>query len=197
MKNHKISIVIIIVLFLSGCIPSLHPLYFKQDRITLDILEGKWLSESNDTWEFKKVENEPSYILKYTESKHEGEQKPQPSIAFFDANLIKLEGNYFMDLYPGDNAQLDDMTNLLLVHLVPAHTFLKLKIENNQLQIYQMNPDWLDNLFKENKIRISHEVVDDDKIVLTASTKELQKFISKYAEDENAFHKPELLTAIK
>ena len=182
---------------MSGCIPSLHPLYFKKDRITLDIIEGKWLSESNDTWEFKKVENEPSYLLKYTESKHEGEQKPQPSIAFFDANIIKLDGNYFMDLYPGDNEQLDDLTTLLSVHLVPAHTFLKLKIEEGKISVYQMNPDWLNSLFEENRIRISHEVIKEKDIVLTASTEELQKFIKKYAEDEDAFQKPEILIPIK
>ncbi|PKP35674.1 MAG: hypothetical protein CVU00_01215 [Bacteroidetes bacterium HGW-Bacteroidetes-17] len=197
MKRKIFAITIVIVLFLSGCIQSLHPLYFKKDRITLDILEGKWLSESNDTWEFKKVKDEPSYILKYTESKKEGEQKPQPSIAFFEANVIKLEGNYFIDLYPADNEQLDDLTTLLSVHLVLAHTFLKLKIENNQLHVYQMNPDWLDNLFKENKIRISHEVVDENKIILTSSTKELQKFIIKYADSEGAFHKPEILNSVK
>lgn len=197
MKKSGYLIAIGLVLLISGCIPSLHPLYFKEDRLILEILEGKWLSSDNDTWEFKKVEKEPSYILSFTEENQPGEQSKQNHTANFEANVLKLGDCYFMDLYPGDNDQLDELNNLLSIHLISAHSFLKLEIDNSQLIIYQMNPDWLINLFKENKIRISHEVVDEDKIVLTASTRELQKFITKYEHEEEAFLEPVALTVIK
>jgi hypothetical protein len=90
------------------------------------------------------------------------------------------------------------MNGFLAVHLITAHTFLKLEVENEHLIIYQMSPKWLDNLIKENRIRIAHEMDDDeDKIILTASTKELQKFITKYANDEDAFEDPEILNPIR
>ncbi len=196
MKKNLFTISIVVILFLSGCIPSLHPLYFDKDRITLDIIEGSWMSDSGDGWEFIKVENEPSYVLKYTEKQQKGEQNQKSKFANFEANIVQLGGQYFIDLYPGDNQYLEEMNNFLAIHLIQAHTFLKLEIKNKQLVIYQMSPEWLDDLFKENRIRISHEKDDEDKIILTASTKELQKFITKYANDKDAFEEPEVLTLI-
>lgn len=195
-KNRIIAIGTI-VLFFTSCVPSLHPLYNDNDRIEVLELEGKWLSDSKDIWEFTKVEDEPTYILRFTDHKKQGEQSPETKTANFEANIVKLGGHYFMDLYPGDNKSLDNMNEMLAIHLLAAHTFAKLEIIDGQPYIYFMDPKWLEDLFTENKIRIAHEVVDDDKIILTASTKELQKFISKYANDENAFLDADVLSAFK
>ena len=196
-KKTRFVVVISLVFLISGCIPSLHPLYFDEDRITLDVIEGHWKSDSDDHWEFVKVKDEPSYILNYTEKQQKGEQLKQSLFANFDANMVELGGHYFMDLYPRENDYMKHMNDFMAVHFLSAHTFLKLEIKDNQLLIYQMSPEWLERLFDEHKIRISHERLDEDNIVLTASTKELQKFITKYAEDEDAFLDPEILSPIR
>lgn len=213
-KKTGFIIVISLVLLISGCIPSIHPLYFNKDRLVLNELEGKWLSESDDIWEFVKIENEPSYTLSYSEHEQKGAVEKNSTTAIFEANVVKLGGHYFIDLYPGDNDYLEKMNSFLAVHLITAHTFLKLEVKDEQLVIYQMSPKWLEDLFKENKIRIKHETVVDEatvnspdnvfkspmaheSIILTASTKELQKFITKYAEDEDAFGEPEILNPIR
>ena len=49
-----------------------------------------------------------------------------------------------------------------------------------------MSPDNTDSLLKFRPNAVKHEKVDDDHIVLTASTKELQKFILKYGTDKKA-----------
>ncbi len=198
MKKRKYAIATVIILFISGCIPSLHPLYFDKDRITVEEIEGKWISSSDrDIWDFTKIEKEPSYNLAFTDEDHIGDQGVQDYTANFDANIVKLGGCYFIDLYPGDNKQLDNMNSLLSFHLVGAHTILKLEIKKEELLIYYLSPEWLEDVINSGRIRIKHEVVDDDKIVLTASTKELQKFITKYANDEDAFQDPEVLTLMK
>jgi hypothetical protein len=195
-KKTRFTIVISLILLVSGCIPSLHPLYFDKDRLELKLIEGNWISDSDDIWEFVKVENEPSYILKYTEEQPKGEKNPKSQFANFEANIIKLGEYYFMDLFPEENDYINKMNDFLAGHLLQAHTFLKLEVKGDQILIYQMSPEWLETLFDENKIRISHERLDEDNIVLTASTKELQKFITKYAEDEKAFMDPEILSPI-
>lgn len=192
--NNRFIALGIIVLFFTSCVPSLHPLYHDNDRIEVAELEGKWISDSKDIWEFTKVEDKPSYILSYTEDHQEGEQSPESSLAILEANIVKLGGHYFMDLYPGDNKSFDNLNDMLEIHLFAVHTFAKLEIIDGQPHIYHMDPQWLEDLFTENKIRIAHERVKGVGIVLTASTKELQKFISKYANDENAFLDPDILT---
>ena len=47
--------------------------------------------------------------------------------------------------------------------------------------------EWLEDLFKQRKIRIKHEVIKDDEILLTASSKDLQKFVLKYEEEKKAY----------
>ncbi len=195
-KKNGFFIVIGLILFITGCIPSLHPLYFDEDRIELPLIEGHWISDSDDHWEFLKVKDEPSYILNYTEKLQKGEQNPKSQFANFNANIVKLGGCYFMDLYPRENDYLNQMNDFMAVHFLTAHTFLKLEFRDELLLIYQMSPEWLESLFDEHKIRISHERLDDENIVLTASTKELQKFITKYADDEDAFMDPEILSPI-
>ena len=50
------------------------------------------------------------------------------------------------------------------------------------MKIYFFDIEWLEQLFKQRKIRIKHEVMEEDIIVLTAPTAELQEFVRKYAE---------------
>jgi len=72
------------------------------------------------------------------------------------------------------------------------NTFAKVIIEDDQIGLSMFNGDFLEKLLKQNRIRIKHEKVEDS-YVLTASSKELQKFVLKYAEDEDAFPEPEML----
>ncbi|MGC9344920.1 MAG: hypothetical protein ACP5E3_19600, partial [Bacteroidales bacterium] len=55
--------------------------------------------------------------------------------------------------------------------------------------------EWLNELFEQNRVKISHEVIQQEKsesmtaYVLTASTEELQKFLLKYGEEINIFNR--------
>jgi len=53
--------------------------------------------------------------------------------------------------------------------------------------LYWYGEEWLTDLFEQNRIRIKHETVqvapDMPRHILTASTNELQKFITKYADN--------------
>jgi hypothetical protein len=80
----------------------------------------------------------------------------------------------------------DDELDLSSFHIVPVHTFAKIDITENRLQINWYDQDWLEKSIKENKIRIRHEY-NGDYILLTASPKELQKFVTKYVNSEEAF----------
>ena len=50
-----------------------------------------------------------------------------------------------------------------------------------------LDPDWLKEMIQQKKVRIPHEVLNDEDFVLTAATEELQKLVQTYAEDPKAF----------
>lgn len=183
------------VMLLAGCIPSLHPLYTEKDILRMDAITGDWLSDDSTSMYqiIASPDEKPSYLFTYLELPGKGNLfNADSSRANFIVNLVNLNGSYFMDFYPGENDDLENLNVLLQVHLIPAHTFAKFRVTPDTIIIWRFDPDWLESLFDENRIRIAHEKIDDQ-IVLTASTEELQKFVSKYADDPSAYVAPEVL----
>ena len=174
MRAIKLMIALGLAALMAGCVPSLHPLFTEEDLVYDPALVGTWAEkEGEDIWTFRKS-GENAYDLIYTE-----EGVP----ARFDAHLVRIGEFLFLDTYPGEP---DIKNGFYLVHLVPAHTFLRIWIERDILRYAMLDLDWLKKMIAEKKVDIAHEQVDGG-IVLTASTKELQEFFLKYAEDDEAF----------
>ncbi|MCK5731203.1 MAG: hypothetical protein KAH68_09025 [Draconibacterium sp.] len=187
MKVINFVIFSILILFLSGCVVySFYPLYTEKDLFANEILKGNWEADNGALWSFeyaylgeKVPENidSTSYVLNMVDKdEHESEYR---------VHIIKLGGNYFLDFYLKDFLN-DDNLDLASFHIVPVHTFAKLIVTENQLQINWFDQSWLEDLIKENKINIRYEN-NDDFILLTAKPGELQKFVAEYANSEKAF----------
>ena len=187
MKSKSILIALIFTLFLSGCVVySFYPLYTKDDLFANNILSGEWKDDDGTQWLFKHPDiggkdevklDSTSYILKVID---------KDSIeSYFTVHIIKLGGHYFLDFYLKDFMDDEELT-LSSFHSIPVHTFAKLTVAQNQLEINWFDQGWLEDLITENKIRIRHEK-NDDFILLTAKPRELQKFVSKYVDTEEAF----------
>jgi hypothetical protein len=174
MRITVVTVVLGLAVLMAGCVPSLHPLYTEEDLAYDPALVGIWTEEeSEDTWTFQKS-GEHAYNLIYTE-----EGVP----ARFDAHLVRIGEFLFLDTYPGEP---DIKNDFYLIHLVPAHTFSRIGIEGDVLRYAMLDLDWLKKMISGKKTDIGHEQVDGG-ILLTASTKELQEFFLKYAEDDKAF----------
>ena len=199
MKTRNILLITIITLLLSGCVVySLYPLYTESDLFENDLLLGEWFEDddndvvfsgSDDSWIFTHpflgdkndgIRDKKRYVLSLT-SNDNGVVKESK----FEVHVIKLADEYFLDFYIEDYGD-DDNISLADLHLVPVHTFAKLSVSDDKLEIRWFDPEWLEDLIKENKIRIHHED-NGDYILLTAKPKELQKFVSKYVDSEEAF----------
>jgi hypothetical protein len=172
---------------------SLHPLYTKEDVQFKEELLGTWADDSNDTtWEFRQSEEtEGKYDLIVTGESEEGEPK-----GLFAAHLVKLEDKFFLDVYPanwpGGDPEDPNTTPwpYNMFFFVPAHTFLKVDFTGTDtMKIWLTDDEKLGEILDENPNAIKREVIEDydGHIVLTASTKELQAFVQKYADDERLF----------
>ena len=171
-----------LAVFLAGCVPSLNPLYTEKDLIFEPALVGVW-NNGDDTWTFQK-RDEKSYALIIRD-----DDKTAP----FVAHLVKLGKYRFLDLCPDKDGLNDSkLEGTYTMSLIRGHLFLKVLQIEPALQMVMLDPDWLDKLLKKNPKVISHKQNDDGEgIVLTAATKELQKFMLKYADTKDAFGKPD------
>ena len=184
----KIRIVISIALMialLQGCIvKSLHPFYFQHDVIFKKELLNTWVDQDGGKWKINKSKEHPSaYEMHWM---GEGDKD-----VIFLLHLFQIGDNLYLDLLPystnTDNLSLFDL------HMVASHSIAKLILINkDEAQIKWYNEKWMRTLFDQNRIRIPHETIveqdsEENQYILTASTEELQKFILKYGDDDEAF----------
>jgi hypothetical protein len=195
---------------LGGCIPvmSLHPLYTEKDVVFENSLLGTWLEDSNDTtWEFKRIRDSNDTALEF-----ERPDKPEKAYKLiyssnedktkgsFFVHLVKLENRFFLDVFPSQLPCVPQDPNQGWVYnsvfLLPVHTFIKVDTFEPQLRIRLTNNNEMEKLLKEQPNAVRNELVEDN-IILTASTKELQTFVLKYAQDDRVFSDKIILTRKK
>ena len=196
-----LSVLLILVVILPGCVYSLYPLYTNSDLVYDKNLEGVWGEPgSKDVWKFEnllehelapyknKAErekeevikkgfiNKNTYLLTYTE---DGVSKKML------VNMCKLGNNLFMDLFPEAEPCTD--------HYIPVHSYAKVKMTGHKFEFAPFASDYLDKLLEQNTIRIKHESFENYKII-TASTDDLQQFVMKYADRQELYAKPTMFT---
>ncbi len=186
MKTKKLLFYLLAAL-LGGCIPvmSLHPLYNQEDVMFEEKLLGTWVDDSNETtWEFKRPdESKKAYELIFRDN--EGGK------GSFVVHLVKLRNRLFLDVYPNQfPCDLEDPNKTEWGYnaffYVPAHTFIKIDSIEPQLRMRLTDDEEMGQLLKEDPNAVKYELLDN-KLILTASTKELQAFVLKYADDSRLF----------
>ncbi len=180
---------LLLMVVLGGCIvKSLHPFYTDDEVIFSRDLLGSWMDADSLTWEFRQLKYSKSFLgadslVNAYEVKNINEYGDS---SFLIATLFRIEENYYIDFFPyegtGDDSPVD-------WHWIPAHSLARLYIwGTGNFTFFWYDQDWLNDLFDNNRIRIAHEVVrtgikpSDKTLILTATSRKLQKFIRKYAE---------------
>ena len=185
----KKAIFYLLAALLGGCGPvmSLHPLYTEKDVVFEERLLGRWMDDPNSPetiWQFSRID-EPYNAYNLVFSDEEGKK------GSFVAHLVKLQNKLFLDVYPSEQPSKNEDSNKLELHynslfLIPVHTFLKIDFNGPNLKMWITNIEDMKKLFEEEPNAVKHTFVDD-KLILTAPTKELQDFILKYADDKRVF----------
>ena len=176
------------LLLATGCIvTSVNPLCTEKDLVFDPALVGAWSEgEGKDTWAFEKAGAKRYKLLHTDEKGRTGE---------FEAHLLKLDKYQFLDLHlidPGEKEewQINQLAALAII-MRPGHLFFKISQIQPALQVSALSEDWLNKLLEKDPRAIQHERIhfgtNDHRNVLTASTKDLQKFILKYVESDDAF----------
>ena len=193
-----------------SCINSLNPLVTYKDVVKDGRLVGEWTSADRDF----KIESFPeSKFAQEIEKSISGNNVHTPlsgkektdSILYskayivtysqanvtysFVAALMKIDGKYFMDLYPVgiyDNDGKEVEMNKYGVEFMAAFTLARLDIsaDGKNAEIRFVDGDFVRSQVEGANMRVKYE---SDKItgsfIITASTTELQQFMKKYGDD--------------
>lgn len=198
----KVSIILafsLLVVFLSGCLKTLHPIFTLNDIVYETKLLGKWKTDNQGTKGFAVITNlaadnsielpekisavkQKGYLVSY--ANEDGESTEQ-YIAF----LAKIGNHLYFDYYPADKKSDQKLDAFFLAHYVKVHTSFKVDISSDgSFQLVQLDESYVAKLIEEKKARISHEKNEDgDIMIVTASTQELQQYLIKYGNDPEAY----------
>lgn len=206
-RSIQIVYLLLIISVLSGCfLKSVHPLVKEKDSIVVSGLEGIWDGE-DERWTFARSEQymprkigmnelEISFYDPQEDSLssdnlygylviHEELSEAGADTSLFLAHFVALNDNLFLDLFPVDLGE----ASLFSQHFVAVHTFARVELLNDSLNISLFKDSWIEEQINDNRVRIKHEKTDGG-ILITASTKELQKFVTKYGNMEEAYESP-------
>ncbi len=172
----KIAAFYLLAAILGGCVPSLHPLFTENDLIFDANLIGTWASaEPNERLDFKQAKTKYYECIYIDKDGKSGK---------FDIGLGKLGNTTYLDIYPSEPNMIEN--DFYKSHLLFTHSFVKIELSKGILKLCSMGPEETGKLLKSKPNAVKHEKIEGGGIVLTASTKELQKFILKYGNDKKA-----------
>lgn len=168
MRALKISLALGFTLLIAGCVASsLYPLFTERDLAFDPVLVGTWAGQDEDDTLLFKDAGAKAYDLTYIT---EGQKLK------FVVHLVQLGELQFLDVYPKISKDHDGF------HFIPAHTFWKVQRDGDILRTAWLGEGWIKERVVKKKIRLPHQLVED-RLILTASTEELQEFVLKYADE--------------
>lgn len=201
MRTAKYIMIGLAALMLSGCWTlSIHPLYTQNDLVTDPMLVGKWYSpeDLNQLWIFEE-DGESTYrliIIEGIEEQLKDAVENGSRLVFtvdpnrdaaFEVHMLKLGEYTFLDFFPEEPANVNEFYKF---HVIPAHSFTRVSVEGNVLQLAFFDSEWLMEMVDKGNLPIRVEKWGDLRVI-TEETEELQKFVLDNV--EQAFEKPDVL----
>lgn len=178
--------VMVLATLLTGCWPrSLYPFYTTADLREEPRLVGGWKqkpenngSSDNEAmrWTFSAVDAKRFELLM---------SRGQETNAY-EARVFELGGTRFLDAF----------SKIRNVDTIPAHHLFQLTEVAPTLQVRALNPDWIAKWLEKHPRSLAHVVAaspeesearDPESIVLTAETRELQRFVRAHQHDPEFF----------
>ena len=158
-----------VALLASGClVTSVYPFYTSKDVQFEPALAGKWSDTNKKTehWQFEQ-QGDKQYKLTYSEG---------TNASTMQATCFKLKGESFLDLFTTQDTEIEPPP-------IPSHFLLRVVQLKPNLRLAPLDYDWLQKKLAAEPKALRHCLIppeakpDDQRVVLTADTAELQKFV--------------------
>jgi len=184
-----------LVILLNSCLETLHPIFTEKDLIYDARLIGTWKTDTTGGRAIiTNLATESSvqlpgnissiskkgYLISYKD-------KDGSLSGLYIAFLARIGKHLYFDYYPADKKNDKTVDNFFMVHLTKMHTSYRVNFTKDGFEMSQLDEGFIRQLIDEKKIRISHEKSEEDDIIITASTSELQQYIIKYGDEPSAY----------
>jgi len=197
----KVSVILVftfLLIFLSSCLRTLHPIFTVKDIVYESKLIGTWKTESQGTKGSAVIKNlssdnsielpekiaaikQKGYLVSYQDE----DGKPTEQYVAF---LARIGKHLYFDYFPAEKKSNKAGDEFFTAHFVKMHTSYRVDIsKDGGFELSQLDESYVTRLIDEKKIRISYEKDADDNTVITASTAELQQYIIKYGDERGAY----------
>jgi hypothetical protein len=180
--------VVAVALMGSACFtfsqPSLQPLVTKDDALDMPQIVGSWAQEGDDPQVIRfRALGDKSYELSCVGGAGEKAKRGTLAVAFG-----RIGDQLYWDLTA---IPLDDEDDSWSLHRLPIHTFARIHLEGDRLEIAYLDSDWVSSALADSSIDIAHTMLDND-VLLTATSAELKQFVLDHGDDEGAFGKADV-----
>lgn len=181
-RGVKLLIIVAVLITFPACWTySLHPIAEDNDpHLIYDpALEGTWRSSDNQSEPVLIVTGDAkllTYSLRLVKASETSVHDDAPDVRF-DAKMVQLGANRFLDALPQGDAQG--------LGSLPAHNILKVALTHDSLALILPSEDWLCNA-----MRLKLGECTNGDFLLTAPTDILQGFLQKHGSDNDLFPKP-------
>ncbi len=180
----------------AGCLPlSLQPWYASADPRQVPRLLGNYRDtpDHETLWSFRAGKEPGTCLLEVREE--------NTNNATMKAVLFEVEGKSFLDLTPDEDAlgSVHRVGDLAVLALVSGHLLARTEWVGEKFQLNFLDHDWVKAQVAEPAGAhhgLRHEIVEGKRLLLTASTPDLQKFLSAAARESVAWGKPIILERV-
>ena len=197
MKKVSIILVAFLLIFLSSCLNTLHPIFTEKDLAYDPKLIGTWNTEKQGTKGRVVISNlatensvelpgnistikQKGYFINWQDENGDTKQY----IAF----LARIGKHLYFDYYPAEKKEDRKLDEFFGIHFVRMHTSYRVEIlKDGSFELSQLDGSYVKSLIDQKKIAISYETDAEDDITITASTKELQQYLLKYGDESSAY----------
>jgi len=180
MKTRNLIAIGAVAILLAACIPSVNPFYQDKDVVFDPHLLGEWqdkeTTDKPEVWAFEQSTNK-GYELTVTEQGKTGK---------FSAHLFKLKDAQFLDLIPTDCEYATNQAELVAFSMFPGHLLMRVAQIEPELKMAGCDYDWLGKYLETNSAAIGHHT-ESERMVLTAETADLQKFLLNHLGTNDLF----------
>jgi hypothetical protein len=184
MKIRPLTIVAAAALLLCSCIPSVNPFYTDRDVVSDGRLLGEWQeagkADDPEIWKFEASEGK---AYKLTVRENQGKE------GVFSAHLFRMKNESFLDLIPAQCEYATNQAGLVGASMFPGHLLVRVSEFEPGLKLAFFDFDWLEKYLKKNPKALVHHR-EENSIVLTADTRDLQRFVLEHLNEGELFSKP-------
>lgn len=190
MKKRNLIAVVGAAVLLAACIPSVNPFYTDKDVVYDQRLIGEWQekAETNnpERWTFEQSTNK-GYKLTVVEHGKTGE---------FTAHLFKLKQEQFLDLIPSKCEFATNQADLVNFSVFAGHLIARVPQIEPELKLAFCDFDWLEKYLAKNPGALAYHT-EEKNMILTADTRDLQKFVLKHMGTNELFQEYGEMVRIK